>query len=112
MSSTEAEYIVLTESVKEAVWLRGIVSEMFSGDSNVTIHCDSQSALALSKNPTYHDRTKHIDVRFHYIREVDQEGAIKLMKIHTEINPADMMTRALTGSRLESLCQLLKLDYG
>lgn len=72
----------------------------------------SQSALALSRNPTYHDRTKHIDIKFHYIREIVQEGAVKLAKINTTHNPVDMMTKSLPASRLNYLCKLLKLDYG
>lgn len=70
LSSTEAEYIALSESVKEAVWVRGSVSAMYEAKFELRIFCDSQSAHSLSKNPTYHDRTKHIEVRYHYIREV------------------------------------------
>lgn len=112
LSSTEAEYIALAESVKEAVWLKGSISAMYDGEFDVKIHCDSQSALALSKNPTFHDRTKHIDVRFHYVREVTSNGSIKLVKISTYCNPADMMTKTLPGNRLEYLRELLKLDHG
>lgn len=78
LSSTEAEYIALAESVKEGVWLKGIVSEMLGEKLEVRIHCDSQSALSLSKNPSFHDRTKHIDIRFHYVRHVVQEGEVQV----------------------------------
>lgn len=112
LSSTEAEYIALSEAVKEAIWLKGSVAAMIKGDCKVNIHCDNQSAIALSKNPTFHDRTKHIDVRFHFVRETVQEGVVTLLKVHTTNNPADMMTKALPSNRLEYLSGLIKLDYG
>lgn len=112
MSSTEAEYIALAEVVKEAIWLKGNVSAMLNGDCKAKIHCDNQSALALSKNLTFQDRTKHIDVRFHFVREVVQEGGVCLSKIHTTHNPAHMMTKALPTQRLEYLSELIKLDFG
>lgn len=64
LSSTEAEYIALAESLKEVVWLKGSISTMCNEVPDVKIYGDSQSALSLSKNPTFHDRTKHIDVQF------------------------------------------------
>lgn len=68
LSSTEAEYIAFSKSVKEAMWLKGNVSEMYNGKCEVEIHYDGQSTLSLMKNPTYHNRTKHIDIKFHYVR--------------------------------------------
>lgn len=85
---------------------------MLNDPCDVTIHCDSQSALALSKNPTFHDRTKHTNVKYHFIRDVVQEGGVKLVKISTTHNPVDMMTKSLPASRLNYLCEILKLDYG
>lgn len=55
--------------MKESIWLKGLISEMCSSKCDVKIHCDSQIALALSKNPTFHDRLKYIDVRFHYVSD-------------------------------------------
>lgn len=78
LSSTEAEYIAQADSVKEAIWLQGSIAKMLSRVLEVKLHCDNQSAIALSKNPTFHNRTKHIDVRFHFVREVIQERKIKL----------------------------------
>ncbi|CAA0832966.1 SEC12-like protein 2 [Striga hermonthica] len=65
------------------------------------VHCDSQSALDLSKNAMYHSRTKHIDVRYHWLRQVVEEQQFKLEKIHTDENPADMMTKVVTGGKLQ-----------
>ncbi|KAH9703868.1 hypothetical protein KPL70_011252 [Citrus sinensis] len=69
LSTTEAEYIALTEAVKEAIWLKGLVTELGLEQESVTVNCDSSSAIQLSKNPKYHERTKHVDVRMHFIRE-------------------------------------------
>ena len=65
----EAEYIALIEAVKEALWLRRLVSELEFKQEVVKVSCDSSSAIQLSKNPKYHERTKHIDVRMHFIRD-------------------------------------------
>lgn len=74
--------------------------------------CDGQSALALSNNPTYHDRTKHIDVKFHYVREIFQKRELTLHKISTMHNPTDVMTNALASDKFEYPCDLLKLGNG
>ena len=70
LSSTEAEYIVLTHAAKEALWLRTFLSEL-RGTPNgpMTINCDNQGAIALSKDNKFHARTKHIDICYHFIRE-------------------------------------------
>ncbi|CAA0842056.1 Unknown protein [Striga hermonthica] len=71
------------------------------------IHCDSQSALDLSKNAMYHSRTKHIDVRYHWLSQVVEEQQFKLEKIHTDENPADMMTKVVTGGKLQLIAELI-----
>ncbi|CAM8956236.1 unnamed protein product [Rhodiola kirilowii] len=93
LSSTEAEYIAATEAVKEAIWLKGMVKEI-QGVSRVPIlHMDSQSALYLCKDPVYHERTKHIDVRFHFIIDIVESKEVEIRKILGEINPADFGTK-------------------
>ena len=73
LSTTEAEYIALTEAVKEALWLRGIAQELKLQDQIIIVHCDNQSAIHLSKNQVYHERTKHVDIKLHFVREVISE---------------------------------------
>ncbi|XP_031265314.1 secreted RxLR effector protein 161-like [Pistacia vera] len=70
LSSTEAEYVAIANVFKEALWLQGILSEVDLIDGVATIYSDSQSAIHLSKNPVYHDRTKHMDVIFHFVRDL------------------------------------------
>jgi hypothetical protein len=67
ISTTEAEYVVVTEASKELIWLHGLLTELgFEQEMNV-LHSDSQSAIHLAKNSAFHSRTKHIDLRYHFI---------------------------------------------
>ncbi len=67
------------------------------------LHSDSQSVIHLAKNSTFHSRTKHIDLRYHFIRLLIQDGVLKLVKIVGSKNPADMLTKLVTTEKLE-LC--------
>ncbi|KAL0296697.1 UNVERIFIED_CONTAM: Retrovirus-related Pol polyprotein from transposon TNT 1-94 [Sesamum radiatum] len=91
LSTTEAEYIATTEAFKEAIWLKGILTEIGFLNKKVTIFSDSQSSIQLCKNPVFHDRTKHIDVRYHFIRDIVGKEIINLEKINSDNNPADMV---------------------
>ena len=79
LSTSEAEYIALSSASQEAVWLKQLSTTTLRVSSNkpLTIMEDNQGAIAMSKNPIAHSRTKHIDIRYHYIREAIQEGLIK-----------------------------------
>ncbi|KAE8707872.1 hypothetical protein F3Y22_tig00110372pilonHSYRG00231 [Hibiscus syriacus] len=93
LSTTEAEYMAVSEAVKETIWLNGFMEDLGVVQSHISLYCDSQSAIHLAKNQVYHSRTKHIDVRYHFVREIFEEGKILLQKIATSENPADMMTK-------------------
>ncbi|CAL8991208.1 unnamed protein product, partial [Prunus brigantina] len=95
-STTEAEYMAVTEAIKEAIWLQGLLDDLGVQQDHVDVHCDSQSAIYLAKNQVHHARTKHIDVRFHFVREIIDEGDILLQKIGTADNPADMLTKPVS----------------
>jgi len=73
------------------------------------INCDSMSAIYLVKNQVYHARTKHIDVRFHFVREILDEGDIELLKIHRTENPADMLTKEVSGVKFTHCKALLHI---
>ncbi|KAE8708400.1 putative sphingolipid transporter spinster-like protein 2-like [Hibiscus syriacus] len=70
----EAEYMAVTEAVKEAIWFQGFLGELGMEHKHIKVHCDSQSVIHLAKNQVYHARTKHIDVRYHFVREILEEG--------------------------------------
>ncbi|KAL4561013.1 hypothetical protein LXL04_033173 [Taraxacum kok-saghyz] len=103
LSTTEAEYIVAVEAGKELIWLKRFLQELGFLQQEYIIHCDSQSAMDLSKNSMYHSRTKHIDVRYHWLRQAIEEGLLKLSKIDTNYNPADMLTKVVTQDK-HKLC--------
>ena len=104
LSTTEAEYIVVTEACKELLWLKKFLEELNLKQENYTLYCDSQSAIHLSKNSTFHSRSKHIDVRYHWIRDVLDKRLMHLDKVHTDDNGADMLTKSLPRKKLE-LCR-------
>ena len=81
--TTEAEYIATAEAVKEAIWLKGILKQLGVDQRSIVINCDSQSVICLSKNQTHHKRTKHIDIKVHFIRLEVSKATVKLQKIHT-----------------------------
>jgi hypothetical protein len=108
LSTTEAEYVAATHAAKEALWLRTFVSEIFGPISNATtLYSDNQSAIALSKDHQYHARTKHIDIRFHYIRWIIDEGKLKLVYCPTEDMVADTLTKPLPSAKAKDFaCEL------
>ncbi len=70
LSTTEAEYVAVTEAGKVMVWLQGFLEELGQRQKKSILHSDSQSAIFLAKNPTFHSRTKHIQLRYHFIRSL------------------------------------------
>ena len=110
-STTDAEYMAISEACKEAIWLRGLYAELCGDSSCPTIFYDSQSTIYLTKNPMYHERTKHIDVRFHYIRDVVAEGDLKVCKISIHDNPADMMTKPVPTNKIELCSGLVGISH-
>ena len=95
--------MAFSKACKEAIWLRGLYSKLCEVTSCTTIHCDSQSAICLTKDKMFHEKTKHIDVRYHFIRGVIAEGDIKVCKINTHDNPADMLTKSVPRAKF-GLC--------
>nr|GFC59444.1 retrovirus-related Pol polyprotein from transposon TNT 1-94 [Tanacetum cinerariifolium] len=92
----DAEYMALTEAVKEAIWLKGLLEELSVELNRVTVNCDNQGAIHLSRNHVFHERTKHINVRYHFIREVLEAKTIDVLKVSTEHNAADALTKVLS----------------
>ncbi|GJZ37983.1 retrovirus-related pol polyprotein from transposon TNT 1-94 [Tanacetum coccineum] len=109
LSTTEAEYMALTEAVKEAIWLRGLLEELGVELNTVAVNCDNQGAIHLSRNHVFHERTKHINVRYHFIREVLEAKTVKVLKVGTEHNAADALTKVVPGRKLQHCLELLKV---
>lgn len=100
LSSTEAEYIALSEAAKEARWLKDLVTEL-TGSSGIVVdlYNDNQSAQKLSVNPVFHRRTKHIDIRYHYVREAVNNHVIMLSYLSTQEMVADVLTKSLCAPK-------------
>eukprot|EP00253_Pinus_taeda_P024560 PITA_24560 len=96
LSTTEAEYIAAEDASKEAIWLKGLLDEIGRTQEKVNVLCDSQSAIHLAKNLAYHSKTKHIDVRYHFLRHVIDGRKVSLEKINTWENCADIFTKPIT----------------
>ncbi|CAH9131070.1 unnamed protein product, partial [Cuscuta epithymum] len=86
------------------LWLKRFLQELGIQQKEYKVHCDSQSALDLSKNSMYHSRTKHIDIRYHWIRETIDQQLLRLVKINTKENPSNMLTEVVTRDKLD-LCR-------
>ena len=98
----EAEYVASIEASKEMIWLQRFMEELGKKQENSMLYSDSQSAIHLVNNSTFHSGTKHIQLKYHFIRFVLDEELLKLEKIHTSQNLADMLTKGLTREKLSS----------
>ena len=110
LSTAESKYVAATYAAKEALWLRRIIGEIFEPITEpTTLYSDSQSAIALTKGGSYHAQTKHIDIRYHFICFVVQNGTINLIYYPTEDMTADILTKALPNSKAKHFATSLGL---
>ena len=104
LSSCEAEYIVATSATCQAVWMIWLIRELTSdAKSSVKLMVDNQSAITLSKNTGHHNHTKHIDTRYHFIRECVEDKKIEIRFIRTEDQLADILTKALERLKYQEM---------
>ncbi|KAK9050872.1 hypothetical protein SSX86_030160 [Deinandra increscens subsp. villosa] len=103
LSTTEAEYMAVAEAAKELIWLKNFLDELGKKQTDCSLFCDNQSAIHLAKNPVFHGKTKHIQLRYHFVRDLISEDVLKLNKIKGTKNPADMLTKVVTLEKLK-LC--------
>ena len=103
LSTTEAEYIALSLACQEAVWLRNLLADIQLEQAVTTIHEDNQGAIALSKNPTSHSRTKHIDIKYHYVRDLITRNEINVIYCPSNNMIADLFTKGLPRIQYEQL---------
>lgn len=101
LSSAEAEYVAMSEACREAVFLKTLLREISGKDATVMLFSDSQSAIQMAQNPVHHQRTKHIDVRCHFIREKLNNKVVSLEYLQTELMTADIFTKALPKCKHE-----------
>ncbi|CAL1409742.1 unnamed protein product [Linum trigynum] len=107
-STAEAEYIVGSEAVNHAVWLRKIVEDLsFKQMQPTVINCDNQSAVAMAKNPVFYGRTKHIKIKYHVLRKAEAEGLVSLVHYSTQVQFADIFTKSLPKTIFEELKKII-----
>jgi len=113
-STTEAEYIVASESVKEGVWMRGFLIELdvfLNASSPLNLHCDNNGSNAQAKEPRNHQKNEHVLWKFHLIREFVRQGEIKTCKMHTVLNIANPLTKALPQPKHEAHLRSMVIRY-
>jgi hypothetical protein len=105
LSSCEAEYIAASTATTQALWLVRLFHDLLGRDTGaVEVRVDSKSALALAKNPVFHERSKHIQVRYHFIRGWLEEGSFKACYINTKDQLADLLTKPLRRIKFLGFC--------
>ncbi|XP_073312382.1 secreted RxLR effector protein 161-like [Primulina huaijiensis] len=110
LSSAKAEYIATTEAACEATWLRRILGDLEQVQSQPTkIYCDNMSVVAMTKNTVFHARSKHVELRHHFIRELVNIEHIQMEFINTYDQVADFLTKAFTMEKFEKFKQQLKI---
>ncbi|GJQ88898.1 retrovirus-related pol polyprotein from transposon TNT 1-94 [Tanacetum coccineum] len=103
MSSAEAEYVALSVSCAQVMWMRTQLKDYGFNYNKIPLYCDSQSVIAISCNPVQHSRTKHINVHYHFIKEQVERAIIELYFVRTEYQLVDIVTKALPQDRFENL---------
>ncbi|XP_028391792.1 uncharacterized protein LOC114516495 isoform X1 [Dendronephthya gigantea] len=113
LSTCEAEYIALTNAMQEAKFLKQLCIDMKVSihEGKAFIKIDNQGAMNLAKNPIHHQRTKHIDIRYHFIREEVKEGRVSLEYVSTEENIADIFTKPASKIKLEKFKETILGKY-
>lgn len=108
LSSCEAEFMAATAAACQAVWLIKLLTQITDYSIGpVTLFIDNKSAIDLAKNPIFHGRSKHIDIRYHFIRECVEKGEIIVKHVRTYQHRADVLTKALATAKFEKMRQLL-----
>nr|GEX17404.1 aspartyl-tRNA synthetase [Tanacetum cinerariifolium] len=103
----EAYYMALTEAVKESIWLKGLLIELEVNLRSMVVNYDNQSAIHLSRNAMFHERTKHINVRYHFIREIVDSIEIEVAKIGTNNNAANAVIKVVPGPKFKYCMKIL-----
>ncbi|GJY67206.1 hypothetical protein Tco_0469444 [Tanacetum coccineum] len=102
-STTEAEYVAAANCCGQVLWVQNQLLDYGFNFMNTKIHIDNESTICIVKNPVYHSKTKHIEIRHHFIRDCYEKKLISVEKIHTDLNVADLLTKPFDGPRFNFL---------
>ena len=109
LSTTEAEYIAAASCCSQVLWIIQQLADYSVSCSEIVIHCDNTSAINLSKNPIQHSKSKHIDIKHHFLRDHVQKGDIQLIYLDTKYQIADIFTKPLLDERFKDLIKTLNM---
>ncbi|GJW23667.1 putative ribonuclease H-like domain-containing protein, partial [Tanacetum coccineum] len=101
-STTEAEYVAAANCCGQVLWIQNQMLDYGFNFMNTKIYIDNESTICIVKNPIFHSKTKHIEIRYHFIRDAYEKKLIQVLKIHTDDNVADLLTKAFDVSRIEA----------
>ena len=111
LSSTEAEYMALSDCSRQVVWMHTLLGELGYHLSAIPICGDNQGSIFIASNPVTEKRSKHIDIRYHYIREVINRGLTEVYFIDGDNNPADLLTKNLGSVKFLKFRAMLSLEF-
>ena len=110
LSTTETEYIVASVASREVAWLRKLLAGLFDLELEPTlIYCDNQSCVKLLENPVFHDRSKHIEIKYYFLRDKVRRGEVILQYISTNEQTSDILTKPLSKIKFAYLRDKLGL---
>ncbi|KAJ0869805.1 putative RNA-directed DNA polymerase [Helianthus annuus] len=109
-STAEAEYRAMCSATCEIMWILNVLTELkVVYNLPVKLFCDSKSAISISQNPVFHERTKHFEIDLHFLREKIAAGIIEPEKVHSDVQIADIFTKGLNASQHQTLCESLSM---
>ncbi|GJW97498.1 putative ribonuclease H-like domain-containing protein [Tanacetum coccineum] len=103
ISSTEAEYVAAASCCAQVLWMQNQLLDYGFNFMNTEIHIDNESTICIVKNPVFHSKTKHIQIRHHFIRDCYEQRLINVVKVHTDDNVADLLTKGFDLARFNFL---------
>jgi hypothetical protein len=111
LSSCESKFIAATATARQALWLRNLLLEITGKEQQlVTLYVDNNSAIALMKNPVFHGRSKHVDIKYHFIRECVERGKIAVRRVCTDLQRADALTKPLPAIKLVTMRHMMRVQ--
>ena len=103
LSTAKAKYIAVGSCCSRLLWIKKLLNDYGISQDTMVVYCDNSSAIDISKNPVQHFKTKHIEIRYHFIRDLDERKIMTLKYIPTERQNADIFTKPLDRSKFETL---------
>ena len=111
LSSTEAEYMALSDCSRQAVWIQSLLKELGISIPTIPICGDNQGSIFIGSNPVQERRSKHIDIHYHYVRQLVEEKIIELFFVEGAENPADLFTKNLASPKFVKFREQLGLEF-